>query len=215
MLLGVALTMMLAVGCGGGDDGDSGGEAAAPPVAAAPTTQPTAPPAAPAPTAPAPALPAPVAAVAGGVAPGTEVSVVKTNPVFQDCVAVRSLSVGDNTGNTAAFSICRSENLREMVNLYIAGVNAYDVDALLPLLEAGYRAEQESALRTQLEELKAAGAQLTWTEDQLPGRTGPSSMALVVTVDGGPSGTAQWQFGFIEVGETGNGDWFINFVNVK
>ena len=152
--------------------------------------------------------------MAGGVAAGTEVSVLKTNPMFEDCVAVRA-HAGTHTGNPAAFRLCTSQNLRTIVDLYIAGVNAYDMDALLPLLQAGYRAGQESAIRRQLDELKAAGAQLTWTENQPPARTGPISRALLVTVEGGPSGTAQWQFGFIEVGEEGKGDWFINFVSAK
>jgi hypothetical protein len=40
-------------------------------------------------------------------------------------------------------------------------------------------------------------------------------MGMLVTVEGGPSGTAQWQFGFIEVGEEGEKDWLINFVSAN
>ena len=207
--LGTVLTLLLAMGCGGGDDAEAGDEGAAaaaaapttPPVAAAaPTTAPTA-----VPPAPASAQPSPAAAVAGGVAAETEVS--------GKCV--RQSEGGGGYGDPAAFRLCVTENLRKIVDVYIAGVNAYDVDALLPLFEAGYWAKQESAIRQQLDELKAAGAQLTWTENQLPAQTGPTSMGMLVTVEGGPSGTAKWQFGFIEVGEKESGDWFINFVSAN
>ena len=217
MALGTVLTLLLAMGCGGGDDERPVTKACRPRLPR--QRRPRSPPLPNDSTDSGPGRAGgdatiPVAAVAGGVAAGTEVSVVKTNPMFEDCVAVRALA-GTHTGNPAAFRLCTSQNLRGMVDLYFAGVNAYDVDALLPLLEAGYRAEQESAIRQQLDELKAAGAQLTWTENQPPARTGPISRALLVTVEGGPSGTVRWQFGFIEVGEEGKGDWFINFVSAK
>ena len=195
--LGTALILLLAMGCGGGDDGEAAAPTAPPAAAGAPTTAPAVAPAAPA------TQPSPVAAVALGAAAGTEVS--------EGCS--RGFEGGDS--QPAAVRLCIAENLRKIVDLYIAGVNAYDVDALLPLLEAGYWAEQESPIRQQLDELKAAGAQLTWTANQLPAQTGPTSMGMLVTVEGGPSGTAQWQFGFIEVGEEANGDWFINFVSAK
>ena len=215
------LTLLLAMACGGGDDGEVAAPTTTPPVAAAapttppvaaaaPTTPPvaaaapTTPPAV-APAAPAAAQPSPVAAVAGGDAAGTEVS--------EGCSRGNEAGVG--YGQPADVRLCIAENLRKIVDLYIAGVNTYDVNALLPLFEAGYWAKQESAIRQQLDELKAAGAQLTWTENQLPAQTGPTSMALLVTVEGGPSGTAQWQFGFIEVGEKDKGDWFINFLSAK
>ncbi|MCH8206342.1 MAG: hypothetical protein IH956_04995 [Chloroflexi bacterium] len=132
---------------------------------------------------------------------------------LEDCAAWMGGSGGE--GNTSAFVICRAENLRQVVDLYVAALNAYDVDRLLPLLEDSYRAEHETAIRAQVHELKAAGTQLTWTEDQLPGKTGPTSMAFLITVAGGPSGAKQWQIGFIEVGEKDSGDWAINFVVVK
>ena len=206
--LGTVLTLLLAVGCGGGDDGEAAASTTPPVAAAAPTTPPAA-----APAAPAAAQPSPLATVAGGVAAGPKVTVVETDPVFKDCGIVLKAIVG--VGGAAALRLCIAENLRTIVDLYIAAVNAYDMDALLPLLEAGYGAKQESAIRQQLDELKAAGDQLTWTEDQVPGRTGPTSMGMLVTVEGGPSGTAQWQFGFIEVGEKDSGDWFISFVSAK
>ena len=191
--LGTVLTLLLAMACGGGDDGEAAAPTTPPVAAAAPTTP------------PAVALAAPAAAVAGGVAAGTEVS--------EGCS--RGNEAGMGYGQPADVRLCIAENLRKMVDLYIAGVNTYDGDALLPLFEAGYWAEQESAIRQQLDELKAAGAQLTWTENQLPAQTDPRSMALLVTVEGGPSGTAQWQFGFIAVGEKDKGDWFINFLSAK
>ena len=60
-----------------------------------------------------------------------------------------------------------------------------------------------------------AGTKFSWTEDQLPGRTGSRSMAMVITVEGDPSGTKQWQVGFVELGQRGSEEWVINFVTVK
>ena len=102
-----------------------------------------------------------------------------------------------------------------MVDVYIGALNERDVDALFPVLEESYRAEQETEIRAQVDELDAAGIQLSWTEDQLPGRTGSRSMAMVITVEGDDSGTQHWQVGFIELGERGSEEWVINFVTVK
>ena len=102
-----------------------------------------------------------------------------------------------------------------MLDIYFGALNAYDVNGILPLLEDGYRAEQETAIRAQVDELKAEGTQLLWIEDQLPGKTGSRSMAMVITVEGDPSGTKEWVVGFLEIGARNSGEWVINLVNVK
>ena len=112
-------------------------------------------------------------------------------------------------------ALCRAQDLRLLLDTYFQALNAYDVDGLLPLLEDGYRAEQETAIRAQVDGLKAGGTQLSWIEDRLPGKTGSRSMAMVITVEGDPSGTKEWVVGFVEIGERNSGEWVINLVNVK
>ena len=123
--------------------------------------------------------------------------------------------VSKGWGNAANLAICRAMALREMLDTYFQALNAYDADGLLPLLEDGYRADQESAIRTRIDELKAGGTQLSWTENQAAGKTGSMSMAMLISVDGGPSGTEEWVVGFLQIGARDSGEWTINFVNVK
>ena len=162
-----------------------------------------------------PSTPPPITVATAPAAQASPVAASVGSEICADIRAGKGLSGGGEGGNTTAFAICRAESLRHIVDVYIGALNAYEVDGLLPLLEEGYRAEQEASIREQIDELKAAGTQLTWTEDQLPGRTGPTSMALLITVEGGPSGAKHWQIGFIEVGEKDSGDWAITFVIVK
>ena len=190
--------LLVAIGCGGGDDDTDGGTTA--PAAAAPTSAAAA--AAPAVAVAPAAKPTPTQRTATGARP--------TPTLVASFAAVTPwYNTGRyNVGTAAGTAVLRGELLRTLVGLYFDALNANDLNLLLPLLDETYRNDNEAAIRDQLDELDAAGATLTWIEEQAPGLTGPTSMVMFVSVEA-PSGTERWQIQFTELGRN-TGNWVIS-----
>ena len=193
--------VLVALGCGGGDDDGDGTTATQP--AAAPTSAAAG--AAPGvAAAPAAAKPTPTQRAATSDArptPTFVASFAAVTPWYQSS----SYGVGTASGR----AVVRGELLRTLVGLYFDALNSYDLNLLLPLLEEGYRNDNEDAIRDQLDDLESAGATLAWTEDLAPGQTGPTTMVMFANVEGGASGTERWQIQFTELGRN-SGNWVIS-----
>ena len=190
---------LIAAACGGGDEEGDGGAAAQPAAtqpAAAPATSAPASGAAPTP----PPTPTPRTETGARPTPTPVASFAAVTPWFQ--------SGAYNIGTAAGKALLRGELLRELVTRYFDAVNAYDLNALLPLLEEGYRTDNETEIRDLLSGLEDAGGQLSWTEDQAPGLTGPTTMVMLLTVEG-PSGSESWHIQFTELGRN-SGNWVIS-----
>ena len=187
---------LIAAACGGGDEEGDGG-ATAQPVA----TQPAAATATSAPAAgSAPPTPTPRTETGVRPTPTPVASFAAVTPWFQ--------SGAYSIGTAAGKALVRGEILRELVTRYFDSVNAYDLNALLPLLEEGYRTDNEAEIRDLLSGLETGGDQLSWTEDQAPGLTGPTTMVMILTVEG-PSGSETWHIQFSELGRN-SGNWVIS-----
>ena len=190
---------LLAAACGGGDgdgDGGTGQPAAAATATSAPSSSSASSGSAPAPK----ATPTPRASTSVRPTPTPVASFAAVTPWFQ--------SGTYNIGTAAGTALLRAELLRELVTRYFDAVNTYDLNALLPLLEEGYRTDNETEIRDLLAGLEAGGGGLAWTEDQAPGLTGPTTMVMIVTVDG-PSGSEPWHIQFTELGRN-SGNWVIS-----
>ena len=191
---------LLAAACGGGDDEGDGGAAVQPAATQPAAAPPTAAPATAGGTAAPPATPTPRTDASVRPTPTPVASFAAVTPWFQ--------SGAYNVGTAAGKALIRGELLRELVKRYFDAVNAYDLNALLPLLEEGYRTDNETEIRDLLSGLETGGDQLTWTEDQAPGLTGPTTMVMILTVEG-PFGSESWHIQFTELGRN-SGNWVIS-----
>ena len=123
---------LLAAACGGGDGGGDGGTGQ--PAAAATATSAPSSSGASSGSAPAPkATPTPRASTSVRPTPTPVASFAAVTPWFQ--------SGTYNIGTAAGTALLRAELLRELVTRYFDAVNTYDLNALLPLLEEGYRTD--------------------------------------------------------------------------
>ena len=200
--LTASITVLLALGCGGGGDDEDVATSAQPAAAPTSAAAAAAPAVAVAPAAPA-AKPTPTQRTDTGAraTPTFVASFAAVTPWYQSS----SYGVGTASGR----AVIRGELLRTLVGLYFDALNAYDLSLLLPLLEEGFRNDNEVALRKQLDDLEGAGATLAWTEDLAPGQTGPTTMVMFANVEGGASGTERWQIQFTELGRN-SGNWVIS-----
>ena len=165
---GIALMLLLAVGCGGGDD--DGQAQSAPPA----TTS---------------ASGATQAQESAPESVGTPTGPSANTDTGLEKATLEATAPG-------GFS-SQADQVTAIMGSYWTEFNAYDADAALALLQESYRATRESAVRAEVAQLKADAVVLEWKQDSLLRNTGPTSASIFVLVEY-PTGSRRFTFQFVE-----------------
>jgi hypothetical protein len=179
---GMALMLLLALGCGGDDD-DGQAQSAPPATTAAAASgatqaQESAPESVGTPTGPS----------------------ANTDTVLEEATLQATAPGGFSS---------QADQVTALLGIYWAAFNDYDADAALAILEESYKAMRESSIRAEITQLKADAVVLEWTQDSLLRKTGPTSASIFALVEY-PTGSRRFTFQFTESAR-GQGDWLINY----
>ena len=133
------------------------------------------------------------------------------NSKFQDCVGVRTGSGGDGSSNIRAFTICRAQNLRVLVQDYIDALNNSDINLVNNYIEEKYLIEHTSIFEQKSKTVKDNGLNLTWIEEDQPGMRGSKKASMFINVTDGDF-SERWLVEFLEIGKRGDGIWSISLI---
>ena len=134
------------------------------------------------------------------------------NPKFQDCVGVRTGSGGDGSSNIRAFTICRAQNLRVLVQNYIDALNNSDINLVNKYIEEKYLIEHTQIFEEKSGEVSNDDLKLTWIEEDQPGMRGSKRASMFINVTA-ENFSERWLVEFLEIGKRGDGIWSISLID--